>query len=122
MSQGLRIAPPEAPVVSKTTRSSSFDVLSIVLQTGYMFGKGLYFADMSSKSANYCYVTPQKNTGLLLLSEVSCAFWRKSFLSSLDLGGTRQMERIISRGQYCQQAARRFSQCQSVGLRCAQSG
>ena len=31
LSQGLRIAPPEAPV------------------TGYMFGKGVYFADMSSK-------------------------------------------------------------------------
>ncbi|CAF3705239.1 unnamed protein product [Adineta steineri] len=53
MSQGLRIAPPEAPV------------------TGYMFGKGLYFADMSSKSANYCYPTPSKNTGLVLLSEVA---------------------------------------------------
>lgn len=53
ISQGLRIAPPEAPV------------------TGYMFGKGLYFADMSSKSANYCYPTPSKNTGLLLLSEVA---------------------------------------------------
>uniref|UniRef100_A0A8C3LT43 Poly [ADP-ribose] polymerase n=1 Tax=Chrysolophus pictus TaxID=9089 RepID=A0A8C3LT43_CHRPC len=36
LSQGLRIAPPEAPV------------------TGYMFGKGIYFADMVSKSANYC--------------------------------------------------------------------
>ena len=36
-----------------------------------MFGKGLYFADMSSKSANYCYTTPAKNTGLVLLSEVS---------------------------------------------------
>jgi hypothetical protein len=33
ISQGLRIAPPEAP------------------STGYMFGKGVYFADMSSKSA-----------------------------------------------------------------------
>ncbi|XP_028834041.1 poly [ADP-ribose] polymerase 2 isoform X2 [Denticeps clupeoides] len=37
LSQGLRVAPPEAPV------------------TGYMFGKGIYFADMSSKSANYCF-------------------------------------------------------------------
>ena len=36
LSQGLRIAPPEAPC------------------TGYMFGKGVYFADMVSKSANYC--------------------------------------------------------------------
>uniref|UniRef100_A0A8D0G6P0 Poly [ADP-ribose] polymerase n=1 Tax=Sphenodon punctatus TaxID=8508 RepID=A0A8D0G6P0_SPHPU len=53
LSQGLRVAPPEAPV------------------TGYMFGKGIYFADMSSKSANYCFATRQKDMGLLLLSEVA---------------------------------------------------
>jgi len=35
------------------------------------FGKGIYFADMSSKSANYCYATRTKNVGLVLLSEVS---------------------------------------------------
>jgi len=50
LSQGLRIAPPEAPV------------------TGYMFGKGVYFADMVSKSANYCCAS--KSTGLMLLCEV----------------------------------------------------
>ena len=53
LSQGLRIAPPEAPV------------------TGYMFGKGCYFSDCSSKSANYCYSTSTKNVGILSLSEVS---------------------------------------------------
>jgi poly [ADP-ribose] polymerase len=53
LSQGLRIAPPEAPV------------------TGYMFGKGVYFADMSSKSANYCFTSPDSNTGILLLCEVA---------------------------------------------------
>ncbi|XP_071548286.1 poly [ADP-ribose] polymerase 2-like [Panulirus ornatus] len=53
LSQGLRIAPPEAP------------------STGYMFGKGIYFADMSSKSANYCWATERNNVGLLLLSEVA---------------------------------------------------
>ncbi len=53
LSQGLRIAPPEAPV------------------TGYMFGKGCYFSDCSSKSANYCYTTSNKNVGFLSLSEVS---------------------------------------------------
>lgn len=37
LSQGMRIAPPEAPV------------------TGYMFGKGLYFADMFSKSYQYSH-------------------------------------------------------------------
>ncbi|KAA1468416.1 PARP-domain-containing protein [Dentipellis sp. KUC8613] len=51
--QGLRIAPPEAPV------------------TGYMFGKGVYFADMVSKSANYCYTNLSHGLGLLLLCEVA---------------------------------------------------
>lgn len=38
------------------------------------FGKGIYFADMSSKSANYCYATLSKKVGLLLLSEVSTIY------------------------------------------------
>jgi hypothetical protein len=50
----LRIAPPEAPV------------------TGYMFGKGVYFADMVSKSANYCYAPQSDNVGLMLLCKVAC--------------------------------------------------
>ena len=51
LSQGLRIAPPEAPV------------------SGYMFGKGIYLADMSSKSANYCNAYSSGGTALLLLCE-----------------------------------------------------
>jgi poly [ADP-ribose] polymerase 1 len=54
LSHGLKIAPPEAP------------------STGYMFGKGIYFADMVSKSANYCVPNPSSNSvGLMLLSEVA---------------------------------------------------
>lgn len=53
LSHGLKIAPPEAPV------------------TGYMFGKGIYFADMVSKSANYCCTSPGNSTGLMLLCEVA---------------------------------------------------
>ncbi|KAH8380159.1 hypothetical protein KR009_009295 [Drosophila setifemur] len=53
LSHGLKIAPPEAP------------------PTGYMFGKGIYFADMVSKSANYCCTSQQNPTGLMLLSEVA---------------------------------------------------
>lgn len=53
LSHGLKIAPPEAPV------------------TGYMFGKGIYFADMVSKSANYCCTSSHNSTGLMLLSEVA---------------------------------------------------
>ena len=53
LSQGLRIAPPEAPV------------------TGYMFGKGVYFADMVSKSANYCSGTRESPKVVLLLCDVA---------------------------------------------------
>jgi poly [ADP-ribose] polymerase 2/3/4 len=51
LSQGLRIAPPEAPV------------------SGYMFGKGVYLADISTKSAGYCAAMNSGNIGLLLLCE-----------------------------------------------------
>ncbi|XP_036303174.1 poly [ADP-ribose] polymerase 2 isoform X3 [Pipistrellus kuhlii] len=37
----------------------------------FKFGKGIYFADMSSKSANYCFASRLKDIGLLLLSEVA---------------------------------------------------
>lgn len=53
ISQGLRIAPPEAP------------------NTGCMFGKGVYFANCASKSANYCHCTPESPDGLLILAEVA---------------------------------------------------
>ncbi|XP_024382940.1 poly [ADP-ribose] polymerase 1 isoform X2 [Physcomitrium patens] len=86
LSQGLRIAPPEAPV------------------TGYMFGKGLYFADLVSKSAQYCYTTKKNPTGLMLLSEValgktnnlkSAKYMEKPLRgtnSTLGLGKTKPLE------------------------------
>lgn len=51
LSQGLRIAPPEAPV------------------SGYAFGKGIYLADVSTKSAGYCDSYSSGNIALLLLCE-----------------------------------------------------
>ena len=51
LSQGLRIAPSEVP------------------SSGYLYGKGVYFADMSQKSSCYCY--PVNNIALILLGEVS---------------------------------------------------
>ncbi|KAK3649312.1 hypothetical protein LTR22_012913 [Elasticomyces elasticus] len=51
LSQGLRIAPPEAPV------------------NGYMFDKGIYLADMSSKSAGYCHSYLSGDVGVLMLCE-----------------------------------------------------
>ncbi|KAI9753214.1 MAG: hypothetical protein M4579_005280 [Chaenotheca gracillima] len=51
LSQGLRIAPPEAPA------------------SGTMFGKGVYLADTSSKSAGYCNAYHSGGNALLLLCE-----------------------------------------------------
>uniref|UniRef100_K3W571 Poly [ADP-ribose] polymerase n=1 Tax=Globisporangium ultimum (strain ATCC 200006 / CBS 805.95 / DAOM BR144) TaxID=431595 RepID=K3W571_GLOUD len=53
LSQGLRIAPPEVP------------------KNGYLFSKGIYFADSVSKSAAYCYPLPHHSKGVLLLAEVA---------------------------------------------------
>eukprot|EP01106_Pelomyxa_sp_JSP_P014176 TRINITY_DN4438_c0_g1_i4.p1 TRINITY_DN4438_c0_g1~~TRINITY_DN4438_c0_g1_i4.p1 ORF type:complete len:591 (-),score=190.34 TRINITY_DN4438_c0_g1_i4:250-1878(-) len=53
LSQGMRIAPPEAP------------------KTGYRFGKGVYFADCVSKSATYCYATRENPVGVMILNEVA---------------------------------------------------
>jgi poly [ADP-ribose] polymerase len=36
---------------------------------GYAFGKGVYLADLSSKSANYCVSSLSGGVGLLLLVE-----------------------------------------------------
>lgn len=72
LSGGLKIAPPEAP------------------PTGYMFGKGIYFADMVSKSANYCATTPNNNVGLMLLSEVALGniqeLTKATFVTNLPQG------------------------------------
>jgi poly [ADP-ribose] polymerase 2/3/4 len=68
LSQGLRIAPPEAPV------------------SGYMFGKGVYFADMISKSANYCFTSKENNTGVLLLCEVALGNFNEKIHSDYNAG------------------------------------
>ena len=53
LSQGLRIAPPEAP------------------STGYNFGKGVYFADMIGKSFSYACPYLSKGVGIYILGEVA---------------------------------------------------
>lgn len=56
LSRGLLIAPRNAPC------------------TGAMFGKGIYFADQSSKSAQYCQLSQQKNrpeSGYMFLADVA---------------------------------------------------
>lgn len=49
----MRIAPPEAP------------------RHGYLLGKGAYFADMISKSINYCDTGSSNRIGFLVLCEIA---------------------------------------------------
>ncbi|PHH53976.1 Poly [ADP-ribose] polymerase 1 [Ceratocystis fimbriata CBS 114723] len=70
LSQGLRIAPPEAPV------------------SGYMFGKGIYLADMSSKSANYCFAHASGGHALLLLCEAELGPMQELTRASYEAGET----------------------------------
>lgn len=81
LSQGLRIAPPEAPV------------------TGYMFGKGVYFADIVSKSANYCATNKNDNVGFLMACQVA-------------LGNTYDR----TAAEFVKQLAPRYQSCKGVGL------
>jgi poly [ADP-ribose] polymerase len=69
LGQGLRIAPPEAPA------------------TGYMLGKGVYFADMSSKAANYCFPSRSQPVGLVVVAEVALGEARE--LVAADPGAAR---------------------------------
>ena len=62
LSQGLRIAPPEAP------------------STGYLFGKGVYFADIIGKSFPYACPHLSNGVGIYILAEVA-------------LGNTRELKR-----------------------------
>ena len=67
LSQGMRIAPPEAPA------------------HGFMFGKGCYFADMFAKSYQYCSGFKSK---LLLLCDVALGneknLYRAEYVEKLE--------------------------------------
>ena len=75
LSQGLRIAPPEAPV------------------SGYMFGKGIYLADLSSKSAGYCASSCSAGHALLLLCEAELGNPMQQLLHSSYNAGEEAAEK-----------------------------
>ena len=53
LKNGMRIAPPEAP------------------KTGYLFGKGVYFADLAYKAVDYSCSYLSKGIGLFVVCEVA---------------------------------------------------
>jgi poly [ADP-ribose] polymerase len=86
LSQGLRIAPPEAPV------------------SGYMFGKGVYFADMVSKSAQYCRTPTTGGDAVLLLSEVALGRVHEMVRSDTSAASVCKLagkDSVFARGLFC---------------------
>lgn len=80
--QGLRVAPPEAPT------------------TGYVFGKGIYFADMLEKSLPYCGSVHGPSRGFVFLCEVA-------------LGTMKE----LTQAQYMEKAPDGFTSTKGVGAR-----
>lgn len=72
LSQGLRIAPPEAPA------------------SGYRFGKGIYLADMFEKSAGYCRGSED---GSYLILLVEGALGQMNILTSSNYEAKELMEK-----------------------------
>ena len=75
LSQGLRIAPPEAPV------------------SGYLFGKGIYLADMAEKSIHYCRSYGSDTALILLIEVINCVnlgcYWNSKHSSEQLPSGKR---------------------------------
>ena len=69
LSQGMRIAPPEAP------------------RSGYLFGKGVYFADLIGKSFHYSCPHLSGGIGTFVLCEVALGNMRP--LTSPDIDADR---------------------------------
>ncbi|KAM0080865.1 hypothetical protein ACKRZS_006975 [Fusarium odoratissimum] len=54
------------------TNTNSYQTIPITAPvSGYMFGKGIYLADSSSKSAGYCYSMNTGGEALLILCEAA---------------------------------------------------
>lgn len=64
-----------------------------------MFGKGVYFADMSSKSASYCCANDSGGKGLLLLSDV-------------ELG---RLYKLYNSDYHAQENAIKLGRCSTLG-------
>ena len=82
LSQGLKIAPPEAPT------------------TGYMFGKGIYLADMFSKSFTYSNsrFTGQDST-LLLVCEAALGNIKKLYQSQNVEKLEKKFNSVVGKGK-----------------------
>ena len=79
LSQGLRIAPPEAPAA------------------GYNFGKGVYFADMLEKAFGYCRATGGE--AVLQLSEV--ALGESYVLTAPEYAAAENSKQAAKQSTFC---------------------
>jgi hypothetical protein len=79
LSQGLRIAPPESPSTGYMfDKGALFLVFQFEKSQTNLF-QGVYFAEVASKSAQYCFPSKKNPTGILLLNEVALGAQLKLF-------------------------------------------
>ena len=76
LSQGMRIAPPEAP------------------RSGYLFGKGVYFADLVGKSTPYCRPELSNKIATFVLCEVALGKTRE--LTNIDCNADNNLPKGCS--------------------------
>ncbi|XP_057333570.1 poly [ADP-ribose] polymerase 1-like [Microplitis mediator] len=67
--------------------------------TTHMFGRGIYFADVVSKSANYCRAQGKNSKGLLLLCEVALGNVEEKFQADNDFVLPKRKHSVIARGR-----------------------
>jgi hypothetical protein len=76
LSEGLKIAPPDAPVTGymfgelKEIKLSLYNRVSNIKIIEYI-GKGIYFTEVASKAANYCHTSFDNPHGMMLLCDVA---------------------------------------------------
>ncbi|CAD6240988.1 GSCOCG00009044001-RA-CDS [Cotesia congregata] len=68
--------------------------------TSHIFGRGIYFADVVSKSANFCRVKGQNSTVLLLLCEVALGSMEEKYEPDNNLVLPKKKHSVFARGQY----------------------
>ncbi|XP_044587660.1 poly [ADP-ribose] polymerase 1-like [Cotesia glomerata] len=68
--------------------------------TSHMLGRGIYFADVVSKSANYCRVKGQNSTALLMLCEVALGNMEEKYEPDNNLVLPKKKHSAFARGQY----------------------
>ena len=80
-----------------------------------MFGKGIYFTDVSSKAANYCFASSRQDEGLLLLCDVALGACEELTTANCNLPHGLPAGKLSVKG--CGKVAPEFYETHSSGAK-----